>query len=66
MPIAIDLIIKGMSDAVLVLDVQGRILEANPVFRDLAGLDGAGVAGEPIAQVWPMWSGCAMGMGGTA
>ena len=44
-PIANDLIIKGMSDAVIVLDVEDRILEANPAFHDLAGFNGAAVAG---------------------
>ena len=56
MSVAHELIIAGMSDSVIVLDVQNRILELNPSARELIGHRASDMIGKPVAQIWADWS----------
>jgi diguanylate cyclase (GGDEF)-like protein/PAS domain S-box-containing protein len=53
-PIARDTLIENMSDGVLVLDLQQRIVDLNLAAQRLTGLSSACV-GQPIDQVLPQW-----------
>jgi len=55
-PMARDIVIEGMSDAVLVLDIRGRIVDANPAAAALAGLPAGGLIGLPATTTLPAWS----------
>lgn len=54
-PIARDRLIEKMLDAVLVMDVQDRIVDANPAAVSIFDLNGSDIAGKPVAQVIPQW-----------
>jgi len=49
-PVAQDILIERMSDGVLVLDVQNRILDINPAAQNLIGTT-AHLIGQPVDQV---------------
>jgi PAS domain S-box-containing protein len=51
-PIARDAVIEEIDAAVLVIDDQDRIVDANDAARELVGRAG-NVVGEPIEAVWP-------------
>jgi len=52
-PVARDSVIENMTDGVLVLDAQNRIVDANPAVLDLVGAKSASdVIGKPAGQVW--------------
>ena len=55
MPVAHELIIAGLSDSVIVLDAQNRILELNPSAQELVGYRASDVVGKPVAQIWADW-----------
>ncbi len=55
-PVAYRTVIEGMSDAVVVLDVQARLVDLNPAARDLIGASTSEIVGQPIAQIWPQWA----------
>jgi PAS domain S-box-containing protein len=55
-PVARSQIFRTISDPVLVLDPDGRVLDANPAAGRLAGLSLAEVVGQPIGQLLPTWS----------
>jgi diguanylate cyclase (GGDEF)-like protein/PAS domain S-box-containing protein len=44
---------EAMSDVVILLDEQGRILSANPAIRDIFGYDSAELIGEPVTRLQP-------------
>jgi len=50
-PIARDAIIENMTDAVLVLDANQRIVEANPAFLTLLNRPTSDVIGQPITNI---------------
>jgi signal transduction histidine kinase/PAS domain-containing protein len=50
-PIARDAVIEGMSDGVMVLDVQNRIVDLNPTVLKIIGRPAAEVVGQPAARV---------------
>ncbi|MBL8155364.1 MAG: PAS domain S-box protein, partial [Anaerolineae bacterium] len=52
MPAAHELILKVMSDAVLVIDSQGRIVDLNPAAEKLLTVRAAHVVGKKISQVF--------------
>jgi PAS domain S-box-containing protein len=55
-PVARSQIFRTISDPVLVLDPDGRVLDANPAAGRLAGLPLAEVVGQPVGQLLPTWS----------
>jgi len=55
LPVARGTVIEGMSDGVMVLDNQTRIVDANPVVEQLIGCPASQLIGQPIKDVWPEW-----------
>jgi len=55
-PIARDLVIESMGDAVLVLDQQHRLVDVNPAAQALIGRKDSELIGQPIADLLPAWS----------
>ncbi len=53
-PVARDLLIETLDDGVVVLDLQGRVVDMNPASRLLLGLDDHSL-GAPFTQVFPAW-----------
>ena len=54
-PVARSQIFRTISDPVLVLDPDGRVLDANPAAGRLAGLPLPEVVGQPVGQLLPTW-----------
>jgi PAS domain S-box-containing protein len=52
-PVAQDVLVERMSDAILVLDTQTRIVAVNPAGQHLLERDTGEIIGRPIAQVMP-------------
>jgi PAS domain S-box-containing protein len=50
-------IIGSMSDGVVVLDEENRIVDLNPVAQHLIGRPLSQAVGQPVEQVWPEWPG---------
>ncbi|HEY6709526.1 MAG TPA: ATP-binding protein, partial [Actinomycetota bacterium] len=55
-PVARSQIFRTISDPVLVLDPDGRVLDANPAAGHLAGRPLNEVVGQPVGQLLPTWS----------
>ncbi len=55
-PVARDAVIESMSEGVVVLDTQNRIVDLNPAAQKIIGHTVSGVIGRPAAQVLPNWS----------
>src|SRR5829696_5200958 len=55
-PVARSQIFRPISDAVLVLDPDGRVPDANPAAGQLAGRPLTEVVGQPVGQLLPTWS----------
>jgi PAS domain S-box-containing protein len=55
-PVARDLIMGSMADAVLVLDEQHRLVDVNLAAQALTGRTASELVGQPIADVLPAWS----------
>ena len=55
-PVARSQIFRTISDPVLVLDPDGRVLDANPAAGQLAGRPLHEVVGQPVGQLLPTWS----------
>jgi signal transduction histidine kinase/FixJ family two-component response regulator len=55
MPIALDTVIESISDGVIVLDTQQRIVDLNPAARRMTELSIKQAAGLPIAQALSDW-----------
>lgn len=54
-PVARATVIDGMSDGVMVLDPQNRILDINPLVQYLIGSPAPNLIGKPVQEVWPDW-----------
>ena len=54
-PVARDTIIESMSDAMFVLDAQGRLVDLNPAAQALLGAGVGNPIGQPSAQVFARW-----------
>ena len=52
-PVAREAVVESMSDGVMVLDVQNRIVDLNPAAQRIIGRSVAEAIGQPAAQVWP-------------
>jgi PAS domain S-box-containing protein len=55
-PVARSQIFRTISDPVLVLDPDGRVLDANPAAGRLVDRTPAEVVGQPVTQLLPTWS----------
>jgi diguanylate cyclase (GGDEF)-like protein/PAS domain S-box-containing protein len=55
LPIATDMIIKNMSDGVLVTDLEDRIIFSNPEVLKVLGKTSAQILGEKISKVLKEW-----------
>jgi PAS domain S-box-containing protein len=55
-PVARSQIFRTISDPVLVLDPDGRVLDANPAAGQLLDRPLAEVVGQPVTQLLPTWS----------
>ncbi|HXQ56981.1 MAG TPA: ATP-binding protein, partial [Actinomycetes bacterium] len=55
-PVARSEIFRTISDPVLVLDPDGRVLDANPAAGRLVDRPPAEIVGQPVTQVLPTWS----------
>ena len=56
-PVAHETTIEGMSDIIVVLDAQNRVVELNPAAQHLIGHAASEAIGQPVEQVWPDWPG---------
>src|SRR6266571_2284216 len=54
-PVAREAVIESMSDAVIVLDVQNRIVDLNPAAQRLAVCTASKAVGQPFSQVFAHW-----------
>jgi PAS domain S-box-containing protein len=64
-PVARDVIFEGMTDGVIVLDAQARIVDLNPTAGRIIGHLRGGVVGRSVAEVlsdWPDLIECCNGM----
>jgi PAS domain S-box-containing protein len=55
-PIARDAVIEGMSDGVVVLDRQDRIVDINPAAERMLGRPSAVIIGKPMTRTSSAWS----------
>jgi PAS domain S-box-containing protein len=55
-PIAREQVVEGISDALLVLDGENRVLDLNPAAERLFGQTRRAALGQSIDQVWPLQS----------
>lgn len=53
LPVARDRIIQTIQDAVLVLDIENRIIDLNPAAETIIGQPLAKVMGKPLVEAWP-------------
>jgi len=54
-PVAREAVIESMSDAVIVLDEQNRIVDLNPAAQRLAVCTASKAVGQPFSQVFAAW-----------
>ncbi|MBK8901769.1 MAG: PAS domain S-box protein [Anaerolineaceae bacterium] len=54
-PVAHDLVVKSMSDAVITLDEQDRLVDINPAAQKLIDVSAKDVIGQPAEQVYAGW-----------
>ncbi|MBN1814320.1 MAG: PAS domain-containing protein [Anaerolineae bacterium] len=54
-PVARDAVIESMSDGVLVLDAENRIVDINPVAEGIISRDVSEIIGQPAEQVLSQW-----------
>lgn len=52
-PVARDAVIEGMHDGVLVLDLENRVVDLNPVARQSLGREGLPIIGQPVDVILP-------------
>jgi len=55
-PVARDAVIESLSDGMIVLDAQGRILDLNPAAQGIIGRTAVQAIGQPVVQVLAPWS----------
>jgi diguanylate cyclase (GGDEF)-like protein/PAS domain S-box-containing protein len=53
LPVARDRVVERMTDAVVVLDTDRRVVDLNPAARELLGADARAAIGEPVAALLP-------------
>jgi len=55
-PVARDLVVESMEGAVLVTDMQGRVIDLNPAAQRLLGRSRPEAIGQPVTRLLPAWS----------
>ncbi|MBU7025852.1 MAG: PAS domain S-box protein [Theionarchaea archaeon] len=55
-PVARGAVIDGMSDGVMVLDLENRIVDVNPSAQQVMGYPPSELIGQYMGKVWPEWS----------
>ncbi|MGD8623459.1 MAG: histidine kinase N-terminal 7TM domain-containing protein [Anaerolineae bacterium] len=55
-PVARDAIVESMSDAVIVLDTQNRVVDLNPAAQVVVGWPASEVIGRPATEILTRWS----------
>ncbi|MCL4858159.1 MAG: response regulator [Caldilineaceae bacterium] len=55
LPAARNAIIESMSDGVIVLDVDYRIVDVNPAAAEMLGVSFSAVQGRPVTELLPTW-----------
>jgi PAS domain S-box-containing protein len=55
-PVARDTVIESMSDGMVVLDGQNRVVDLNPAAQSIIGSPASQVIGRPVGQVLSAWS----------
>jgi signal transduction histidine kinase len=63
-PVAHDMLVDSLSDAVIVVDPRGRVLDMNSAARNLAHVEGAWL-GRPATEVFPFLSTCELALSST-
>ncbi len=54
-PVARDAVVEGLSDGVIVLDTQNRVIDLNPAAQRIIDRQTSKVIGQPAAQVFGAW-----------
>ncbi|UCC64735.1 MAG: GAF domain-containing protein [Anaerolineae bacterium] len=54
-PVARDTVIENLSDGVIALDIQGRVVDLNLAAQSIIGRQAAEVIGRPVAEVFVPW-----------
>jgi PAS domain S-box-containing protein len=54
-PVAHEAVVAGMSDGVIVLDAQNRVVEINPAAQSFVGMAASAAIGKPAGQVLGAW-----------
>jgi PAS domain S-box-containing protein len=55
-PVARDAVVASMTDVVVVIDLQNRIVDINPAGQQALGRTAADVIGQPVERVFANWS----------
>lgn len=55
-PVAREAVIESMTDSIIVLDSQSRIVDINPTALNILGRKASDVIGQPFAQIYSAWS----------
>lgn len=55
-PVAHEIIIDKMDEAIIILDAQSRIVELNPKAQALVGHNLAEAIGKPVERMWTEWA----------
>lgn len=56
-PVAHEMIVDSMNEAVIILDAQSRIVELNPSAQQLVGHNLSDALGQPVERMWAEWAG---------
>jgi PAS domain S-box-containing protein len=56
-PVAHEMIVDSMNEAVIILDAQTRIVELNPRAQQLVGHNLSDALGKPVERMWAEWAG---------
>lgn len=55
-PVAHEMIVDSMNEAVIILDAQSRIVELNPSAQQLVGHNLSDALGKPVERIWAEWA----------
>ncbi|HTP10234.1 MAG TPA: histidine kinase N-terminal 7TM domain-containing protein [Anaerolineae bacterium] len=55
-PVARDAVVASMTDVVVVIDLQNRIVDINPAGQQALGRTAADIIGQPVERVFSNWS----------
>ena len=55
-PVAHEIIVDSLNDAVIILDSQSRIVDLNPKAQDLVGHTISDALGKPVERMWAEWA----------